>query len=114
MGHILLLSFRCNQRSCLVKLATPEFIDLHLAWLFKSELHSVIIINTVWQGMEGAVLGIWCAHGEGRAVFPDPAIHDAVLERQLAPIKYALWAHHRGVLTLALRRPDAPSCGALQ
>ena len=39
------------------------------------------------KGMEGATVGIWCAHGEGRAVFPDPDVLDAVVEQHLAPIK---------------------------
>lgn len=39
--------------------------------------------------MEGAQVGIWCAHGEGRAVFPDPAIMTQVVDQQLAPIRYA-------------------------
>ena len=39
------------------------------------------------QGMEGAAVGIWCAHGEGRAKFPDPAIQRAVLDAGLAPIR---------------------------
>ena len=32
-------------------------------------------------------MGIWCAHGEGRAIFPDPAVLDAVLADGLAPIR---------------------------
>ena len=39
------------------------------------------------QGMEGAAVGIWCAHGEGRAKFPDPDVQRAVLEQGLAPIR---------------------------
>lgn len=39
------------------------------------------------QGMEGARIGIWCAHGEGRAHFPDPSIRDQILESNLAPIR---------------------------
>jgi len=38
--------------------------------------------------MAGAQMGIWCAHGEGRATFPDPAVLDAVLADRLAPIRY--------------------------
>ncbi len=32
-------------------------------------------------------MGIWCAHGEGRAHFPDPQVKQAVLEGGLAPIR---------------------------
>lgn len=44
--------------------------------------------SVLLKGMEGAALGIWCAHGEGRAVFPDPAIQEAVLQHNLAPVRY--------------------------
>lgn len=39
------------------------------------------------DGMEGANLGIWCAHGEGRCYFPDAAARDTVLQGGLAPIR---------------------------
>ena len=39
------------------------------------------------QGMGGASMGIWCAHGEGRAHFPDPQVKQTVLEGGLAPIR---------------------------
>lgn len=38
--------------------------------------------------MAGARMGIWCAHGEGRAIFPDPAVLDTVLDQRLAPVRY--------------------------
>ena len=37
--------------------------------------------------MGGASMGIWCAHGEGRAHFPDPQVKQTVLEGGLAPIR---------------------------
>jgi phosphoribosylformylglycinamidine synthase len=40
------------------------------------------------RGMEEAVLGIWSAHGEGRAFFPDPEILDRVERDGLAPIRF--------------------------
>ncbi len=40
------------------------------------------------QGMEDAVLGIWVAHGEGRAFFPDPTMLDRVRGEGLAPLRY--------------------------
>ena len=40
------------------------------------------------SGMDGASLGIWVAHGEGRAYFPDGDILQHVLDRNLAPIRY--------------------------
>jgi len=40
------------------------------------------------EGMEGSTMGVWVAHGEGRAHFPNPAIMDRVLKEGLAPIRY--------------------------
>jgi phosphoribosylformylglycinamidine synthase len=40
------------------------------------------------RGMEGSTLGIWMAHGEGRAWFPDPAILEAVERQALAPLRF--------------------------
>lgn len=39
------------------------------------------------QDMGGSSIGIWCAHGEGRAHFPDPQVKDNVLQNGLAPIR---------------------------
>ena len=40
------------------------------------------------KGMEESVLGIWLAHGEGRAYFPDRAIFERITEDNLAPVRY--------------------------
>jgi len=40
------------------------------------------------RGMEGSSLGVWVAHGEGRAHFPQPGSLQAVLDGQLAPLRY--------------------------
>jgi phosphoribosylformylglycinamidine synthase len=40
------------------------------------------------KGMGGATMGVWCAHGEGRAHFPDAAVRDAALAGGLAPVRY--------------------------
>ncbi|MCL7968389.1 MAG: phosphoribosylformylglycinamidine synthase [marine benthic group bacterium] len=40
------------------------------------------------RGMEGARLGIWSVHGEGRAHFPDGEILDRVESEGLAPIRF--------------------------
>ena len=43
---------------------------------------------SLWlKGMGGASVGVWCAHGEGQALFPDPAVERLVLEKGLAPIR---------------------------
>lgn len=39
------------------------------------------------KGMDGAVLGVWCAHGEGQALFPNEAVREHVLSKNLAPIR---------------------------
>ncbi|KAL5549003.1 hypothetical protein UlMin_004234 [Ulmus minor] len=42
----------------------------------------------MFKGMEGSTLGVWAAHGEGRAYFPDDGVFDRVLHSNLAPIRY--------------------------
>lgn len=37
--------------------------------------------------MEGSVVGVWCAHGEGKCLFPDEQVKGHVLGKGLAPIK---------------------------
>lgn len=39
------------------------------------------------SGMEGSVLGIWVAHGEGLAYFPDEQLFGRC-EQGLAPVRY--------------------------
>ncbi len=38
------------------------------------------------KGMEGATLGIWVAHGEGRLHFPDTDVMDDVFEKHLVSL----------------------------
>ena len=40
------------------------------------------------RGMEGARLGIWSVHGEGRAYFPDSHVLERVEEAGLAPVRF--------------------------
>lgn len=40
------------------------------------------------RGMEGSTLGIWLAHGEGRALFPDAEVLERVEREALAPLRY--------------------------
>jgi len=40
------------------------------------------------RGMEDSVLGIWCAHGEGQAVFKSDYYYEQVVTRGLAPIRF--------------------------
>lgn len=38
--------------------------------------------------MGGTTVGVWVAHGEGKALFPDPAVLTRVKEQNLAPVRY--------------------------
>jgi phosphoribosylformylglycinamidine synthase len=40
------------------------------------------------RGMEGSTLGIWLAHGEGRAYFPEPSVLERVEREGLAPLRF--------------------------
>ncbi|KAI3717967.1 hypothetical protein L1987_69922 [Smallanthus sonchifolius] len=42
----------------------------------------------MFKGMEGSTLGVWAAHGEGKAYFPDKMIFDDILSSNLAPLRY--------------------------
>ncbi|KAJ0578913.1 putative phosphoribosylformylglycinamidine synthase [Helianthus annuus] len=42
----------------------------------------------MFKGMEGSTLGVWAAHGEGKAYFPNQMIFDKVLSSDLAPVRY--------------------------
>ncbi len=68
----------------------PRFIR-NESGRFESRFVSVKILpspSIMLRGMEGSTLGIWVAHGEGRAYFPDPEILGKVKENNLAPIRY--------------------------
>lgn len=40
------------------------------------------------RGMEGSTLGIWAAHGEGRAYFPNNDVFHSMIDLNLAPVRY--------------------------
>eukprot|EP00514_Thraustochytrium_sp_LLF1b_P012922 CAMPEP_0184547584 /NCGR_PEP_ID=MMETSP0199_2-20130426/5664_1 /TAXON_ID=1112570 /ORGANISM="Thraustochytrium sp., Strain LLF1b" /LENGTH=1367 /DNA_ID=CAMNT_0026942099 /DNA_START=165 /DNA_END=4268 /DNA_ORIENTATION=- len=42
----------------------------------------------MFKGMEGSVMGVWVAHGEGRAHFPDAEVMNTVLANGQAPVRY--------------------------
>lgn len=43
---------------------------------------------SLWlKGMGGASIGVWCAHGEGQALFPDAEVEKRVMAAGLAPIR---------------------------
>jgi len=68
----------------------PRFIR-NTSGRFESRFSTVKILpspSIMLKGMEGSVLGIWVAHGEGRAYFPDKRILQKIEEQQLAPVRY--------------------------
>jgi phosphoribosylformylglycinamidine synthase len=69
----------------------PRFIH-NISGRFESRFSSLAILESpsiMLKGMENSVLGIWVAHGEGRAYFPDSAVREKVLQEGLAPARYA-------------------------
>ncbi|HZW36001.1 MAG TPA: phosphoribosylformylglycinamidine synthase subunit PurQ, partial [Candidatus Deferrimicrobiaceae bacterium] len=68
----------------------PRFIH-NLSGRFESRFAAVRIYESpsiLLRGMEGSTLGIWVAHGEGRAHFPDREILRKVESGSLAPVRY--------------------------
>ncbi len=43
--------------------------------------------SVLLKNMGGATIGVWCAHGEGQALFPNDAVRKHVLDKNLAPIR---------------------------
>ena len=67
----------------------PRFIH-NRSGRFESRFSTVKVQKSpsiMLQGMEDSVLGIWVAHGEGMAYFPDSAIYKEA-ESGLAPVRY--------------------------
>jgi phosphoribosylformylglycinamidine synthase len=68
----------------------PRFIH-NLSGRFESRFSTVTILESpslMLKGMEGSTLGVWVAHGEGRAHFPDGRILERVIGTDLAPVRY--------------------------
>ncbi len=68
----------------------PRFIN-NLSGRFESRFSTVRIFpspSIMLEGMGGSILGIWVAHGEGRAYFPRKDILETVESRNLAPARY--------------------------
>jgi phosphoribosylformylglycinamidine synthase len=40
------------------------------------------------KGMEGSVLGVWVAHGEGRFYCPEEKLLEEIIKMDLAPIRF--------------------------
>jgi len=68
----------------------PRFIH-NQSGRFESRFATVKILKSpsiMLSGMEESVLGVWVAHGEGLAYFPDDEIRKQVLDKGLAPVRY--------------------------
>jgi len=68
----------------------PRFIH-NVSGRFESRFSTVKIFpspSIMLKGMEGSTLGIWVAHGEGRAYFPKKDILKKVEKDLLAPVRY--------------------------
>jgi phosphoribosylformylglycinamidine synthase len=68
----------------------PRFIH-NESGRFECRFTSVTIEESpaiMFKGMEGSTLGVWAAHGEGKAHFPDNGILDQILSSNLAPVRY--------------------------
>jgi phosphoribosylformylglycinamidine synthase len=68
----------------------PRFIH-NVSGRFESRFSTVRIYpspSILLKGMEGSTLGIWVAHGEGRAYFPGKEILKKVESLSLAPVRY--------------------------
>lgn len=71
--------------------AQPRFIH-NKSSRFESRFSAVSIQEgspaVMLRGMAGARLGVWVAHGEGQAYFPNESVLAQVREQKLAPIRY--------------------------
>lgn len=68
----------------------PRFVH-NRSGRFESRFSTVNILKSpaiMFRGMEGSTLGVWVAHGEGRAHFPDTKIREEVMDKGLAPLRF--------------------------
>jgi len=69
----------------------PRFVR-NASGRFESRFATVRIEESpalMFRGMAGSVLGIWVAHGEGRAHFPDADVLQRVERERLVPLRFA-------------------------
>jgi phosphoribosylformylglycinamidine synthase len=68
----------------------PRFIQ-NKSGRFESRFSTVRILSSpsiMLKGMDGSILGVWVAHGEGRSYFPDNRMQKDVVDINLAPIRF--------------------------
>ncbi len=69
----------------------PRFVH-NSSGRFESRFSTVRIDRSpaiMLEGMHNSVLGVWVAHGEGRAYFPNEAVRQSVEDRNLIALRYA-------------------------
>ncbi len=74
----------------------PRFIH-NQSGRFESRFLAVKVLESpsvMLKGMEDSVLGVWVAHGEGRAHFPSEDVLREILKNNLAPIRYVDDSHN--------------------
>lgn len=70
--------------------AQPRFIH-NESGQFECWFTSVTIKDSpaiMFKGMEGSNLGVWAAHREGRAYFPDDGVLNHVVHSELSRLRY--------------------------
>jgi phosphoribosylformylglycinamidine synthase len=70
--------------------AQPRFVH-NTSAIFESRWATVKVLPSpavLFREMEGSVLGVHVAHGEGRLLMPDPRIAERIRREQLAPLAY--------------------------
>lgn len=68
----------------------PRFVH-NKSGRFESRFVQVTIEDTpavMLKGMAGSTVGVWVAHGEGQALFPDQAMMDSMVSAGQAPVRY--------------------------
>jgi phosphoribosylformylglycinamidine synthase len=79
-----------GNKESLIASEQPRFIH-NTSGRFESRWSTVKILPSpavLLKGMEGSTLGVWVAHGEGRAYFPNAKHLEIVEANQLAPLRY--------------------------
>jgi len=68
----------------------PRFVH-NESGRFEARFSSVTILpsaSVLLAGMEGSTMGVWVAHGEGRAHFPEPGLQARLVANGQAPLRY--------------------------
>ena len=68
----------------------PRYV-LNESRIFESRFVAVKVLpspSIFLKGLEGSILGIWVAHGEGRFFCPDNSILEKIEQQQLAPLRF--------------------------